>query len=406
MRKPLVLCIGCSNEALQVSLDGLKDQYTIQFLSDTVCLEEKLNIYGSSVRFVLIDIGDPQAGDLLRWIGEAYLSIEVIGYSLNSDTTQAIYAMKNGAIGCIEAPFSSEKMRAWFEDEKRATVSQKIEWGILHQFPRAFSLRHSLMLGYEYLKYHQKKGLLLSADQLEECCGISKSDREFFPKESLRAIFEDICLGLDEHRKIAKVLLGIHDAHPPCEGTYCVIIPEALDLLSEVIQRENYLDIAVLPYSECQVISELKSKHAHLFSVVVLSPDASLEEVTRAFQAGADEVIEHMEEGASLSERVAQWSEQQFIKRFTPLLSQKYVVKHAKFPFRSTMAHMLCTEKMNRGDIFQMKDLYLFFPELQNAHIPGDVAIPKSIIQKGIALFVKDMLKSLPYFTACINIPC
>lgn len=402
MRKPRLLCIGISASLSHAITVHFETTYQLFFADTFEKAHNYLLDYDTEVQVILLNVDSQNGLKILSHIKEIHLSSEVLAYAEEDTEEKVVHALKLGALCYIKQPHVMSDIDYWLKEGRHAKLSKKMNQFTTRHFLANFALQQQFTALHEQIIAMHHQGVPLELEALMQLPCSTFICTHYFSKKQYTAILSELLFQFTGHSKTATLLIIDPKNQIPetvstqLEESYRVIMTPYKASALDLSRTEQGLDILVLVEEDLQIMSDFLRIYPQL-QVIVIANSLSIETLNTAYQKGVSDVLIRPKPDCLL-EIIPQVLQNQFLKKFLPLFSQKYVSETLDLKGKSQLLEELCCDKQNQGELFQMKDIYTFFPELEKSHIPAEVTLPDTVIQKGISQFVKKLIEAMPLY--------
>ena len=400
MRKVHIVCIGTPSTLFQTLTSRFETHYSLFFTDALQVAENYLQTLHPGSEIILLNVDMPNGFGILKQLKETYLTSDVLVLSDKDTDEKVMMSLKMGALCYIKQPHLFSEIEEGIKEAAHSKLSQKITHYTTRHFMAHFALQQQLLLTYHYLtKTHQRGGAitvddLMSVGYSEQVC------QRYFSRKEFKIILEDSLSSLTLGSKLATLMivdsLGhiSEDIYEQLEESYHLICTSNKESALDLSKTEPCLDVLIVDEDSLALIGSFLRVYPDVL-VIVISDTVSVETLNVAFRKGGSDFLIHPTQEC-LFQAMEQLLETRFLKKFLPLFSQKYVSETLDPHSKSALLEELCADKQSQGEAFQMSDIYTFFPELKQTHIPAEVTLPDTVIQEGITHFVQKMMETLP----------
>lgn len=351
-----------------------------------------------SLIFLPIQHGDQDSMRYLKEFRALKPEIPIVVYSEREDIYLVIEAMKRGAQNFISIPFIPEKLMEVIASTLEHPTSRRI--GEI-DFPlESLDFHERLLLLQERLVDRRMDDIPISVDEIVALFSLDSQDLEF----NLETFRHEIETHLEaiKHPASHNRILIIEDEDDYRELLTLFLNKEYVvsnaangqSALSQLKENPDFdiilLDIFLPDIHGTELISHIKAL-APEAEIIIITAFELVDIAVKTFREGAFDFITKPVLKDELLKVIRQSHHKRFLKHILPRIGEDLLQKQLP---KSTKIKLLTGILENRnleGRTLCMKDIYLFFPGLRESHIPGDLPLPKAVVQKGLSQFLSEL---------------
>ncbi|MGE4170782.1 MAG: response regulator [Candidatus Margulisiibacteriota bacterium] len=350
-----------------------------------------------------LNLADMDSLEVLQKIKRANITADVIVFASQPSPEKCIAAMKLGACNYLTYPFNKSVLAALakgiFENAENIRIIENLahdvfgqikdRMGLLKELIKIRSERGHFVTGEELLAFfplHQrqelKNGILEKSFSLE----VLKNLKKTIPPTIL--IVEDEPVSrLNLKRMLYDCGFEVHEA-ADAESALVIAKKQAkLDLM--------LLDIGLPGKSGLELLPLLHDLHPEAETIMLTAFSGQLDYIVEAFHNHTFDYLGKPYEKNELLLKISMALQKQCFRKLIPDLGKHILSTSLPDKIKFKILADVAKKRMGRRAHLLMKDLYLFFPELEAAQINRNKAISEEILDDGLGLFVEVLRSEL-----------
>ncbi len=397
-----VLSISTNNEAIQLIQSVIP--------VEVVVLEswEKANTLTHiqwDVIFLDLSLKEGNGLDMLAEIKKSDSMAEVIVFGNTNSAEKCVQAMRLGAYSYIEQPFKRTTLKTLLQSIlDQGENFKKIE-GIAHD---AFldNIDDRMTLLKELIQIRRDKGDFVRPDEFGAFFPIHQRKDE----NTLEAL--KTCLGEHDFQKLKKLpppVILIVDDEPNVRETVSQILnsyrfdtleagdaQQALELAKENdIIDLKLLDIGLPGMTGLELLPLLNDIHPDSETIMLTAYKDQVDFIVTSFKNNAFDYITKPYDRNDLLVKISKALQKRAFKKILPDIGNKLLNRSLSVASKIRILNDIATKRIARNRHLLMRDIYLFFPELEESKIPKTKALTEEIISDGIQLFINMLVEEV-----------